>query len=92
MQISAVRQNITAAISQSGFRRYMSISAFVSVSLATPKMKRLLGSPSSRVLVSLSVRLSGEQRCVWSQEELKDAAFPRVDLGYGCVTEMSHSL
>lgn len=37
MQITAVRQNITAAISQSGFRRYTNVSAFVSVSLTTPK-------------------------------------------------------
>lgn len=37
MQIRAVRQNITAAVSQSGFRRYINVSAFVSVSLATLK-------------------------------------------------------
>lgn len=37
MQITAVRQNITAAISQSGFRCYTNSSAFVSVSLTTPK-------------------------------------------------------
>lgn len=37
MQIKSVRQNITAAVSQSGFRRYMNVCTFVSVSLMTLK-------------------------------------------------------
>ena len=37
MQIRSVRQNITAAVSQSGFRRYMNVCAFVSVTSMTPK-------------------------------------------------------
>lgn len=41
MQIRAVRQNITAAVSQSGFRRYINVSAFVSVSLATLKWNEI---------------------------------------------------
>lgn len=37
MQIRSVRQNITAAVSQSGFWRHMNVRAFVSVSFATLK-------------------------------------------------------
>lgn len=37
MQIRSVRQNITAAVSQSGFGCYMNLCAFVSVSLTTLK-------------------------------------------------------
>lgn len=77
MQIWAVRQNITAAISQSGFRRYTNISAFVSVSLATPKWNDCLAARAAECRCRFTWAAS-DVVCGANQseatEELKDVA------------------
>lgn len=79
MQIWAVRQNITAAISQSGFRRYTNISAFVSVSLATPKWNDCLAARAAecrcrcRFTWAASDVVCGANQSE-ATEELKDVA------------------
>lgn len=77
MQIWAVRQNITAAISQSRFRRYTNISAFVSVSLATLKWNDSLASRAAEGFCRFTWAASHvvcEANQSGATEELKDVA------------------